>query len=159
MISAATTIQAAERGRRARFAFALVRDLIIGAQAAIRGCFKRKIAHREREERLRQYRTQMFSLWNFAHTPLAYRAKFWHLINGSGFLHLAITEDELLRLWGDLGLGDFHNSDIIKAADESGQARRMSLSEHQYSTLSSHDSPEHIGKVSERKGAATCVVH
>jgi len=45
---AARCIQAAERGRRARFAFALVRGLIVGAQAAIRGCFKRKIANRER---------------------------------------------------------------------------------------------------------------
>jgi len=75
MVFAATTIQAAERGRRARFAFALVRDLIIGAQAAIRGCFKRKIAHRERVARLKEYRAQMFELWNYAHTPLAYRSK------------------------------------------------------------------------------------
>ena len=57
--------------------------------------------------RLVEYRQQMFSLWGYARTPVAYRSKFWFLINGSGFLHLAIHEDELLRLWGDLGLDEF----------------------------------------------------
>ena len=109
----AKRLQAAERGRRARFAWTLIRELIVTAQAHVRGWFKRKIAAKERKERLAEYRAQIFQLWRRAHTPLAYRSRFWLLFDGSGFLHVAVHEDELLRLWRDLGVFD---SDFAKKA-------------------------------------------
>lgn len=54
---------------------------------------------RERKQRLCDLRRQIFYLWKLAHTPLAYRSRFWMVFDGTGFLHLAIHEDEILKLW------------------------------------------------------------
>jgi hypothetical protein len=130
---AAKKVQAAERGRRARFAFAVIRDLVIVAQANVRGWFKRKIADAQRRQRLEQYRGQIFQCWKRAHTPLAYRSKFWLLFDGSGFLHVAVHEDELLRLWRDLGV---FNNEAGKKILGNGAGPSTSLG-MQFSTLSS----------------------
>jgi hypothetical protein len=46
----------------------------------------------------------MFDLWKRTFTPLTYRTKFWQIIDGSGFLHLTLIENELERLWTDLAI-------------------------------------------------------
>lgn len=73
---------------------------------------------------------QLHECWKRAHTPLAYRSKFWLLFDGSGFLHVAVHEDELLRLWRDLGV---FNS-------EAGRNLIHGHMDRQYSTLSSSPS-------------------
>ena len=121
----------------ARFAFAVISDLVIVAQANVRGWFKRKIADKQRRARLAEYREQIFKCWKRAHTPLAYRSKFWLLFDGSGFLHVAVHEDELLRLWRDLGV---FNSDA---------GRKLM---HTVSTLSSGSGGGDWGDVGEEGG-------
>ena len=100
----ATIVQAAERGRRSRLAFALIRDLIVAAQAAIRGWAKRRIAGMQRRERLDEYKDVLFECWRRCYTPLAYRSRFWGMFDGGGFLDVAVHEDELCRVWKDLGV-------------------------------------------------------
>jgi hypothetical protein len=137
-------IQAFARGRRARTAFLTIRELVINVQAVLRGWLRRRLAARERNDRLGNLRRQIFGLWKLAHTPLMYRSKFWMVFDGTGFLHLAIHEDEVLKLYKDLGfyahnrhasfVTMFEEVDSIlrdseeargKAADDQG--RRLSL--------------------------------
>jgi hypothetical protein len=96
-------LQAHIRGRRARQSYLTIRELVVAAQATARGFMERRHALRERKRRLAELRRHIFALWKLAHTPLVYRAKFWALFDGSGFLHIAIHEDEAVKLWRDLG--------------------------------------------------------
>uniref|UniRef100_A0A7S4R4H9 UDENN domain-containing protein n=2 Tax=Ditylum brightwellii TaxID=49249 RepID=A0A7S4R4H9_9STRA len=108
---AALMAQAFARGRKVRFAFKLVKDLVAKVQAQVRGYLTRKQVAIFREDRVMRYRLQIFELWKHARTPLTYRSNFWMLINGKGFLHLSLTENELKRLWELLGIVFLSNSD------------------------------------------------
>lgn len=92
-------LQSFVRGRRARRSFLFIRDLVVNAQAVMRGWLQRRMAARERRQRLAELRRHIFHLWKLAHTPLVYRSRFWMMVDGTGFLHLAIHEDETIKLW------------------------------------------------------------
>lgn len=51
--------QAVARGRNCRIAFLVVRELVILAQAAVRGFLERRVAARQRRARLGELRTQV----------------------------------------------------------------------------------------------------
>jgi hypothetical protein len=103
-VSWTISIQAIHRGRRARFSFNLLRDLASKSQALVRGWLVRRVMHTIRKDRLTAYRAQVFELWRRSYTPLSYRVRFWTYINRYRFLHLALHEEELLKLWEALGL-------------------------------------------------------
>jgi len=104
--NAIVTMQSLVRYRQCRAAYLIVRGLIIICQALVRGWLKRREARKERAERLKELRMHIFNLWNYAHTPLIHRSKFWVLFSGEGMLDIAIHEDEALSLWRVLGLID-----------------------------------------------------
>lgn len=52
-------LQAVARGRNCRVAFLVVRELIILAQAAVRGWIERRVAAKHREVRVGELRTQV----------------------------------------------------------------------------------------------------
>ena len=95
----AVMAQAMFRGRRVRFVFRLILRIVSKAQGIARGWIIRRHILKLRRARAKRYRVQMFNLWRRTRTPLAYRSRFWRIVNGSGFLHLSILEDELERLW------------------------------------------------------------
>lgn len=97
-------VQAMYRGRKARFSYNLLRELLSRSQALVRGWLVRRTMHKIRKNRLTAYRAQVFELWRRSYTPLSYRVRFWTYINRYRFLHLALHEDELLKLWEALGL-------------------------------------------------------
>lgn len=102
---AVTVVTSHVRARFDRFVYlVLVRGMIIKLQARVRGMLKRERVSSLRRERIVCYRAQIFDLWRRASTPLSYRTKFWKLINKNTFLHLALHEEELARLWNFLGI-------------------------------------------------------
>ena len=101
---AATLIALHFRIRHYRIAFKYVRKLVATIQAQIRGWLKRKNISMLRKERLLSYRTQLFELWQRSATPLSYRSKFWKLLGKNSFLYLSLHEEELVRVWGVLGV-------------------------------------------------------
>eukprot|EP00752_Nemacystus_decipiens_P011001 g9775.t1 len=114
MKSAAELVQAIARGRNCRVAFLVVRELVILAQAAVRGWIERRVAAKQRKARVDELRAQVFELWVRASTPLVYRSKFWMLFQGGAFLDLAVHEDEALRLWRDLGLVEHEKEHLAR---------------------------------------------
>jgi hypothetical protein len=104
MRAAAIIIQSRVKCWLSQRAFQAIKELVTRAQACIRGWLHRRSAYRDRVQRVGRMRAQMFTLWRLAHTSLVYRSRFWVLFDGNGFLHLAVHEDELRRLWRDLGL-------------------------------------------------------
>ncbi|GAB5037240.1 Hypothetical protein NocV09_06800120 [Nannochloropsis oceanica] len=97
--------QALWRGYSTRCSYMIIRNLVVGVQAVARGWLQRLHAKAHREQRLSELRRHLFVLWRLANTPLLHRANFWKVFGGTGFLHLALHEDEVLRVWADLGLG------------------------------------------------------
>jgi hypothetical protein len=97
-------LQGLSRGRRVRFAYALLLRAIRQVQAVSRGCVVRKWLSFIFSDRIELYKRQIFLLWHQAHAPLAYRCKFWPLMQSPGFIRLVITETELERLWVELGI-------------------------------------------------------
>jgi len=132
----AVFVQSRTRGRKARFAFRLlVRELVSLLQGCVRGWLTRLFVKRMKHKRLLLYRTQLFELWRRAYTPLAYRSKFWLQIHGSGFLHLSLHEDELMKMWQELGLNEIEYKSIIVGPENregiSGKLGRKSMAVHQ----------------------------
>ncbi|CAM9971568.1 unnamed protein product, partial [Hapterophycus canaliculatus] len=58
MKSAAQLVQAIARGRNCRVAFLVVRELVILAQAAVRGWIERRVAAKQRRARVDELRAQ-----------------------------------------------------------------------------------------------------
>eukprot|EP00957_Ditylum_brightwellii_P183443 13973623-Ditylum_brightwellii.AAC.1 len=79
---AALRAQAFAQGRKVRFAFKLVKDLVAKVQAQVRGYLTQKQVAIFQEDCVMRYRLQIFELWKHARTPLTYRSNFWMLING-----------------------------------------------------------------------------
>lgn len=57
--SAAELVQAVARGRNCRLAFLMVRELVILAQATVRGWLERRVAACQRQTRVRELRAQV----------------------------------------------------------------------------------------------------
>jgi len=104
LCNATIIVQSCVRGRRIRFAYRQLEATIARLQSMVRGFMTRKLLQRLRVARVTKYRTHMFDLWKRTFTPLTYRTKFWQIIDGSGFLHLTLIENELERLWTDLAI-------------------------------------------------------
>ena len=94
------------RGRLARFAFDLVRNLVSKVQARARGMQVRKRVTALFQRQIGLYKKQIFSLWQTTHTALSFRTKLWPCFAiGTGFLRIRVAELELVRLWKALGIG------------------------------------------------------
>ncbi len=105
LIQWSIVLQSRFRGKRSRLGYRCVLEVIACLQASVRGWHTRRVWARFRQQRIIKYRRQIFELWERAFRPLIFRSKFWTFYQGmSGFRHLAIHEDELVRLWVYLGL-------------------------------------------------------
>jgi hypothetical protein len=105
LIQCSIVLQSRFRGKRSRLGYRCVLEVIACLQAYVRGWHTRRVWARFRQQRIIEYRRQIFELWERAFFPLIFRSKFWTFYQGmSGFRHLAIHEDELVRLWVYLGL-------------------------------------------------------
>lgn len=102
--SGAALIQALRRGRNARFAYRLVRITVIQVQCVSRGHLARSRLRTMISGRLLQYRQHLVQLWKSTNTSLCYRSVFWSCIRKENVVQLAFTEDEIRRLWGELGM-------------------------------------------------------
>jgi hypothetical protein len=109
LIQWSIVLQARFRGRRSRTGYKCVLEVIACLQASARAWHTRRVWARFRQQRIIKYRRQIFELWERAFRPLIFRAKFWTFYQGLyEFRHLAIHEDELIRLWVYLGLKPLH---------------------------------------------------
>ena len=105
LIKWAITMQSLYRGRRVRFGYGCVLEVVNKIQASIRGWVTRRIWSQFLKQRMYEYSMQIVELWERAHRPLVYRTKFWRRVQHSvGFRHLALYQDELVQLWTYLGL-------------------------------------------------------
>jgi hypothetical protein len=102
--TAVRSIQSSVRGRKARLLYHLVLKEISKVQAQIRGFVVRRKIHTVLKHKSVLYREQISQLWRHVETPLAYRSAFWGLTCGLGFIKFALIENELSRLWKDLGV-------------------------------------------------------
>ncbi|CAM9758208.1 unnamed protein product [Chrysoparadoxa australica] len=109
---AALVLQSVARMDACRTRFLIIRQYIVLGQAAVRGWTERRMAAKQRIERLAALRAQIFELWGRTHAPLTYRSRFWVLFQGSGFFDVAIHEEEALRLWRELSLVE-HDKDYL----------------------------------------------
>ena len=107
-------IQARFRGRKIRLLYSLTRELIIKMQAFIRGCLLRDKFHCAMRTRSNEYKTQMVTLWEKTHAPLAYRTKFWLHINSPRVTTFVSQKNELKRLWKLLGFDFQKNSGHVR---------------------------------------------
>lgn len=102
---AATYVQSLARGRRARFAFDLVRNTVIRLQAQCRGYLSRQLLWKAFRVRMREYRSHIFLLWKQSCESLCYRTKFWSIIQKDcSFISVVLAESEIRRLWNELGI-------------------------------------------------------
>lgn len=114
--------QKLERGRRARFVFDLVRNLVSKVQARARGMQVRKRVTALFQRQMPVYKKQIFSLWQTAHTSLSFRTKLWPCFAlGTGFLRLRVAELELVRLWKVLGINPKKNEEQSVRKEKSAQ--------------------------------------
>ena len=114
-------LQAVVRGGRARFAYRLLRFVLCKVQALARGYAIRLRISYLFKQRMKDYRHQIPLLWEYAHTSLCFRSKFWPLLKETGFLRVAIAEAELRRLWKEVSI------DPALFAERSGAANSQSL--------------------------------
>lgn len=120
-------IQMSYRSRRAYFGLCLLRQVLVKAQACIRGWVARKQIQSVKEHRMLRYREQIFLLWNRLHTPLSYRTKFWPLISDRcGFLRLRIAESELEQMWITLEV-DFNANPFSEVNLDKDDAKALRL--------------------------------
>jgi len=108
---AALRIQSIYRSWRICRRYQAYKGAAVKIQARCRGLCVRVRSTAARVARINELRSQLFELWKVAHTPLLYRSQFWKLINGSGYLHVALHEDELRRLWDALGLSHLYRDE------------------------------------------------
>jgi len=124
--SCATTIQRSMRGKPDRLAFLAIKRLVSKMQGRVRGHLLRAKLSRILHGRMKQYRTEVITLWQACHLPLSIRTKFWPaLVAPYSLVKLHVVESELQRLWKIIGVvrnekvlwvGD----DIVKVADVIG---------------------------------------
>jgi len=132
---AVARLQGIVRGRRTRYAFGMIRNAIVLAQALCRGFITRRRLTVVIQGRLHRYRNHIFVLWMKSHTSLCYRAKFWPLIQQDGMIPLVFAEDEILRLWIERALqtsldpedDDASNDDILRVGRLLGVSDQLYL--------------------------------
>lgn len=97
-------LQKIHRGRVVRLAYNVLLASIRKVQAACRGFAVRKSLAFVFEVRMDTYRKQIFQLWKQSYTPLSYRTKFWPLMRENRIVLVALAEQEISRLWQELGI-------------------------------------------------------
>ena len=96
--------QGIARGRLTLWAYNLLRQRLALVQAQCRGHAVRAGIMKVLDSRLDLYRRQIFILWKRAHTSLAYRTKFWTVLEKVSYLRHNLADYELQRLWKELCL-------------------------------------------------------
>lgn len=111
--AASISIVACRRGAIIRVAFLSLLARLTHVQASYRGHLLRQQLSNVFTLRMMKYKKCLFPLWYRACTPLTYRCQFWSLMNTARCIRLAVSEQELSRLWTELrikvplpGIGD-----------------------------------------------------
>jgi uncharacterized membrane protein YgcG len=100
-------LQATLRQRRQRRRYLAQRGVWIRVQARWRGWNTRRTQTRRLSSLLQQYRRQVVYLWMLEHTSLRYRALFWKQIDQPSYVHIALYQEELTRLYQALHCAEF----------------------------------------------------
>jgi len=113
--ASAIIVQKYFRCFRVWLAYYCLREATIFVQSAERGRRHRLQTREQRLALLEKMRVHVFELWRRANTSLVYRSRFWTLFDGDGFLSLAVHEDEIRKLWGELNLlpPDFDSGALV----------------------------------------------
>ena len=101
--SAVIKVQSMYRRRRLRDVYVRMRKAIIKVEARVRAWLVSRQEGWNRAMMARSLRRDIVLLWEREYTPLAYRSKFFLMIDGESYLHLALYEEEKKRLVDSLG--------------------------------------------------------
>jgi IQ calmodulin-binding motif len=104
--NAAMCIQKHIRCSRIRLGYVLLAGIITRFQAVIRRHNVQKEVLSQIRNRMKVYRSQLFSLWKQTFTPLSYRTKYWTAIKHDDIFCLSLAERELNRIWSSLKLSN-----------------------------------------------------
>lgn len=96
-------LQSCSRRREVRKAYLDMRNAIIKIQAMMRGSIVHKQEKRKRVWIKKCLQEDIALLWSKERAALVYRSKFFTMIQGDSYLHLALFEDEKKRLIVSLG--------------------------------------------------------
>lgn len=105
-------LQSAFRRRVLRAVYLLKRRAVIKVEARVRAWMVQGQERRNRTQMARALRSDVLLLWEKEFTPLGYRSKFYLMIEGDSYLHLALYEEEKKRLIESLG-GKYARSQLI----------------------------------------------
>jgi hypothetical protein len=98
-------LQSLYRAQRWRRRFINMRRRSQRIQAWYRGVQARRMLRKKSQAQWTQWRRQLLYLWTADCTPLSYRSSFWTLLSdGDSFVIQAVHQQELLRLYDNLGL-------------------------------------------------------
>lgn len=92
-------IQKIARKYLIRRSFKRFKRAMTALQSIFRSARKRAMVNAHRASILPKLRKHMFELWKMEHTPLEYRARFWHNVNCPSIIHLWLHKEEIMRLW------------------------------------------------------------
>lgn len=105
-------LQSAFRRRVLRAVYLLKRRAVIKVEARVRAWMVEGQERRNRTQMAKALRSDVLLLWEKEFTPLGYRSKFYLMIEGDSYLHLALYEEEKKRLIESLG-GKYVRSQLI----------------------------------------------
>lgn len=105
-----------------RAEYLMMRIAVIKVEARVRAWMVEGQEKRNRRQMARALRSDILLLWEKEFTPLGYRSKFYLMIEGDSYLHLALYEEEKKRLIESLG-GKYVRSQLI-----TGRPKKQNLS-------------------------------
>ena len=115
-------IQNMLRRKLLRNIYLTMRKAIIKIETRVRSWIICRLEKNNRNIMARLLRGDIVLLWEREYTPLAYRSKFYLMINGDSYLHLALYEEEKKRLIDSLG-GKYVRSPLVTGRKKNGNVR------------------------------------
>jgi Domain of unknown function (DUF3490) len=109
---AVVALQSVFRRRVLRRMYVRKRAAVILIETQVRGWMVMNQEKRNRAQMALLLRNDILLLWEREFTPLGYRSKFYLMIEGESYLHLALYEEEKKRLVESLG-GKYVRSSLI----------------------------------------------
>lgn len=115
-------LQSIYRMKVLRDVYVRKKNAITKVEACVRGWIVSRQERYNRAQMACRLRADILLLWEREYTPLGYRSKFFLMIEGDSYLHLALYEEEKKRLVESLGgkyLQSLHISGPSKRAQQS----------------------------------------